>query len=317
MNPDIFGEWLKRQGYHVHKTESSYWFNQGPKALQAFPYHWIIQPEEIELENLLKQTKSITLRYSTPLSAPEGHISYQAILFDKAYSIEKLGKWARKNIRRGLSNCKVEEISFEKLAKEGYELQLDTLYRQGRGVHIVRSEWETRCLSAKDLPGFKAWGAIVNDKLAASVITFSMNNCAYMLYQQCLRDYLEAHVNNALGYVVTMNMMALPEIDSILYGLHSLDAPSTVDEFKFRMGYEALPVRQRVEFNPIFKPFVNSASYQLLKTIRKVSASNPVFAKAEGMIRFYRNGKKPLVDQSWPGILREQHDRMIEKVVEF
>ena len=46
MNPEIFAEWKRRQGYQVLQTASSYWFNQGPRVFQAFPYHWVIEPTE-------------------------------------------------------------------------------------------------------------------------------------------------------------------------------------------------------------------------------------------------------------------------------
>jgi hypothetical protein len=160
MTPEIFAEWLKRQDYKIFRTESSYWYNQGPRALQAFPYHWLISPPQKELEDLLKKSMSLLLRYSTPICSSEGKISYHSSYCSKLYGIEVLGKWAKKNVRRGLKNCEVINISFERLAEEGYDLQLDTLSRQGRNLKLSNVEWKQRCFSAGDLPGFDAWGAI-------------------------------------------------------------------------------------------------------------------------------------------------------------
>ena len=316
MNPDIFAEWLKRQGYKVYRTKSSFWYNQGIKALQAFPYHWLISPSDEELNYVLKQAKALTLRYSTPLANRDGKISYHASYESKTYGIELLGKWARKNVNRGLRNCEVQKISFERLAQEGYELQINTLSRQGRRLEVTPAEWQERCLAAADLPGFDAWGALINDKLAASVITFQMDDCGYMLYQQCHRDYLEEHVNNALSYTVTTELLSRPMINSILYGLHSLDAPSSVDEFKFRMGYSAKPVRQRVVFNPLIAPLFNKLTYSSMNTLHKILPGNPTFAKAEGMMRFYLQGKLPLTDQDWPDGLLDQKSAILAQLIE-
>ncbi len=305
MSPDIFAEWLKRQGHHIIRTESSYWHSQGPRVYQAFPYHWVIQPAEEELTKFLGQNRAIGLRYSTPLTMPLGCISYHAVYEESTYTIDNLGKSARKNIRRGLKNCRVEPISFERLAEEGWLLQIDTLDRQGRQLKVAQETWQRRCLTASDLPGFEAWGALVEDKLAASVITFKMNDCAYMLYQQCHRDYLAEHVNNALSFTVTETMINRPDIHSILYGLHSLDAPPTVDEFKFRMGYKAKAVRQRVVFHPWLKPFFNPTSYGLLKQLLHRQPGQPTLAKTEGMVRFYLDGQRPLSQQNWPKCLTE------------
>jgi hypothetical protein len=303
MNPDIFSEWLRRQGQQVFRTPSSYWHSQGPRVYQAFPYHWVIQPDEDELTGFLTRNRALGLRYSTSLDAPQGCISYHAVYEKLTYGFETLGKWARKNVRRGLKNCEVQPISFPRLSAEGWPLQRDTLNRQGRHLPLPRETWQGLCLAAGELPGFEAWGALVQGRLAASVITFQMQDCTYLLYQQCLKEYLPAHVNNALSFSVTMTMVQRPDIHSILYGLHSLDAPGSVDEFKFRMGYTPKPVRQRVVFHPWLSPMFTPVTRAVVAGLHRARPGSPFLAKTEGMIRFYLEGQRPLALQSWPACL--------------
>jgi hypothetical protein len=305
LNPEIFSEWLRHQHHTVFQTKSSYWVDFGPRVYQAFPYHWIIDPPEMELSEILKGKKGIGLRYSTMISAPYGVASYHAVYEAYSYDFDLLSKWARKNVRRGLKHCLVEPITFSRLASEGFALQVDTLARQGRRLSIEEEVWRTRCLSAGALPGFEAWGAIVGGKLAASVITFQMNDWIYMLYQQCHREYLAQNVNNALSFVVTRTMIERPHIKAILYGLHSLDAPPSVDEFKFRMGYNAKPVRQRVAFHPWLRPLVNPASHAFLQAALRLRPGDSRLSKAEGMLRFCLQGALPLAQQVKPEPLRE------------
>ncbi len=304
MTPEIFAEWLRRQGHRVFRTPSSYWFDQGPRVYQGFPYHWIIRPERAELDRFLRGARALGLRYSTDVDFPDGCISYHAVYQGKEYHLEQLGRWARKNVRRGLKNCVVEPISFARLKDEGWDLQIDTLDRQGRKLELERRVWERRCQAAGELAGFEAWGALVEGKLAASVITFLMDDTIYMLYQQCRREYLAAHVNNALGFEVTRRVIGRPQVRGILYGLHSLDAPPSVDEFKFRMGYEAKPVRQRVVFHPWLARMFNPLTHRMLCLARRWKPGNPTLAKAEGMLRFHLEGRLPLERQSWPEVLR-------------
>ena len=220
------------------------------------------------------------------------------------YDFEDLGKWARKNVRRGLRNCAVEQVPFDLLAREGWALQQDTLERQGRHVRLSRQDWRRRCESAATLPGFEAWGALVEGALAASVITFQMGDCCYLLYQQCRREFLTAHVNNALSFVVTKAMRGRPGVRTIFYTLHSLDAPPNIDEFKLRMGYMAIPVRQRVVFHPRLAPAFNPVTHTLLKFMKRLRPGNPTVSKAEGMVRFYIEGKRPVEQQRMPEALR-------------
>ena len=56
----------------------------------------------------------------------------QPIGDNPSYDLNNLGKWASNDVRRVWKNCEIEEISFSRLAKEGWQLQEDTLDRQGR-----------------------------------------------------------------------------------------------------------------------------------------------------------------------------------------
>jgi hypothetical protein len=183
---------------------------------------------------------------------------------------------------------------------EGWNLQVDTLKRQGRQVPMPFKTWERICLAAADLPGFEAWGAMVDGSLGASVMSFKMEDCYYLLYQQCHSRYLHRHLNNALSFTVTKTLVERRDYTSILYGLHSLDAPGSVDEFKFRMGYRPKPVRQRVAFHPLLQALVNRASRTVVRKFLRVAPGNSTLAKAEGMMRFYLEGGRPLKDKSRP-----------------
>jgi hypothetical protein len=79
MTPEIFAEWFRRQGHRVVRTESSYWYEASRRVYQAFPYHWMIEPGEDELHDLLTKQHAIALRYSTPLQRHLGYISYHAV----------------------------------------------------------------------------------------------------------------------------------------------------------------------------------------------------------------------------------------------
>ena len=119
MNAEVFAEWLRRQGHRVFRTTSSYWYDAGPRVLQAFPFHWLITPDEKEIRDLMLEHGIAALRYSTPLGFPNGMVSYHVVL-KRPYKFEMLRSQARNGVKRGLENFKVEQISFERLASEGW-----------------------------------------------------------------------------------------------------------------------------------------------------------------------------------------------------
>jgi hypothetical protein len=96
-----------------------------------------------------------------------------------------------------------------------------------------------------------------------------------------------------------------PNISGVFFCLQSLDAPESVDEFKFRMGCTARPVRQRVVFHPLLAPFFNKVSHTAIRRALGRNPGSTTLAKAEGMVRFYLEGKRPPGKQEWPHCLAE------------
>jgi hypothetical protein len=99
-------------------------------------------------------------------------------------------------------------------------------------------------------------------------------------------------VNNALSYTVTKEMLCRPGIHAIFYGMSSLDAPASVDEFKFRMGYEAKSIRQRVVFHPFLSLLVNRLGHKVLKTMVGLNPSNRFLSKTSGLMGLYLGEKE-------------------------
>jgi hypothetical protein len=314
MNAEIFAEWLRRQGHQILRTESSYWYDAGKRVYQAFPYHRLIQPQDAELSTLFKKQHAFGLRYSTSIDSLQGCISYHAILCKPNYKIEDLDRRSRQNVRMGLKNCRIEEITIERLAEEGWELENDTASRQNRDIQLTKEDWRRKYQSAADLPGFEAWGALVGKRLVASIFAFKMEDTIEMISQQCHRDFLKARVNNALAFKATETMVRRPGIRSVFYTLQSLDAPASVDEFKFRLGYAPKPVRQRVVFHPLISPAVNRLTYKGLKWLRDLRPDKSLFTKAEGVVRFYLSGKLSALNQEWPECLSSSKEELLKKL---
>src|SRR5690349_909539 len=184
MNAEVYSEWMRRSGHDVVRTATSYWHSQSMRVYQAFPYHWRIEPQEEELRELMVCHRLVGLRYSLPADATAGTPSYHVVYTKPGYNLDCLGSWARKNVRRGLRECRVEPITFERYLREGWELRVDTLARQRRRVKETKEQWQRQYAAASDLPGFEIWAAMVGARLAATLVLFLMDDWYYMVYQQ-------------------------------------------------------------------------------------------------------------------------------------
>lgn len=285
MTPEIYAEWLRRQGQRVLRTESSYWHSESWGVYQAFPYHWLINPSQDEMSELFSIHRALALRYSMPTHVSEGCPSYAIVFEGQTYDIELFGHRTRKNTRRGLKNCSVEPMSLPELVDLAWELRLDALDRQKRHLSISLDSWRKRYLTASDLPGFQAWGAQVNGRLAGYIVTFRMDECLCIIDHQSHRDFLDLNINNALTYTVSRDAVGKPGLQLVFYGLESLDAEQRVSEFKFHMGYVAKPIKQRVLFRPPVGRFASRLGYQLVSALSKLRPSDRRFSKAKGMLK--------------------------------
>lgn len=312
MNPEVFAEWLRRQGHRVVRTQSSYWFDQGPRVFQAFPYHWVIEPEEQELTEFLIAQKAIALRYSTPLDAPEGCVSYHTICARPHYDLSDVGPKSRSQVRHGLRVCKVGPISFDEFAAEGFRMLQDTMKRQGGRSRMSKEQWERMASAASTLDGFEVWGASVGDQMGACIMFVRVDDCISILFQQSDSNFLAHRVNNALTFVLTQNLVLRPQVRTINYGLHSLDALPGVDQFKINMGYTVKPLRQRVVFHPWIPDGALRLLHSLLPVLRAVDPRNSTFAKVGGLVRFHLAGRKPLSQQEFPEALEASQKGLLD-----
>jgi len=247
----------------------------------------------------MRSKKILALRYSTTTVSPVGKISYH-IITGKDYNIGQLRSQARNGVKRGLEQFTISKITFERLASEGWRLQEDTLARQNRLKSMTRQEWELLCRSASDLPGFSVFAAMKGEILASALIVCRINNVYTVPYSMSRSLYLSAHVNNALFFTASVEMLKEPGVDSLFFTVQSLDAPPDVDEFKLRMGLKSKMTRQVVAFHPYLNPFVGPSTHKILSLFTRRFPSSPYLAKTEGMIRFCVEGKLPVARQTLP-----------------
>lgn len=306
-------EWLRRQGHRLVVSESAVWYDPAPGIFQAFPYHPVIDPSDEELRRVFREGRARGLRYSAPLSSRCGKISYHVVCAKPSYGLAHVSRQTRQNIAKGLDYATYEPVPFVRLAKEGWALRAETLARQGRLKAENPEWWKRLCLSAEGLPGFEAWGAFRGRTLVAALIAYLARGRYLMLYQQSLTEHLKFGVNNTLGFVFTQRSLARPEIKELFYGFQSLDASSHVDEFKFRMGYEASPVRQRVLFHPALRPFMTPATLGAIGLFGRLGPGRPGWLKAAGLLRFYLEGNRPLSRQECPECLLPRKGEWLDK----
>jgi hypothetical protein len=289
MLPETLAEFFRLQGHRIHRSESCFWYDIQPGFYFSIPYHRLITPSKEEINGLLWGLPCIALRFFTTVECT-GKSSYMIVCSDKNYDITSIDpKYARRQTRRGLENFQIRQLDFIELANHNH-INVDTLIRQGRKPGVwTDKRWKRYCLSANGLSGLEAWGAYSGDILVAFLVAYEMDDYFEILHHSSTTEYLHLYPNNALVFFVTKLKLSTNHINYVSYGPESIDAPESLETFKFRMGFERLPMKQGIIFHPFVKPVMNKISYKIVKRISKSSTSD-FWRKLEGIFRFYIEG---------------------------
>ena len=285
MDASQFAEFWRRQGYRVVETKSCFWYNPYHRfGFLSIPYHRLIDPSEVECANVFVSGPAVMLGYSTLAKGDNGD-SWLFVCPDKNYAFHSLEKKARNQTRRGIENCKIEQIDFGYLAKAGQVLNEQTLNRQRRNSRDVTGErWIRYCTAASGIGDFQAWGAFVEGELASCMVTALIEDCLSILHQSSLDESLKHYSNNALIFTVTKLKLACPEINIVSYGLRGLENSTGLDHFKFSMGFGKRPFHRRLVINPVLRPMLALGGRKLISTVAQKSAEKSFWRYVAGVL---------------------------------
>jgi hypothetical protein len=287
MSVNGYREFLEKMGHRVLLTESACWFNVSSGFYMNFPFHRPVCPEPSEIREVLGIT-GIAVRHTCPPDI--GRPSYKVVCTDKSYDLSSLPQKGRNRTRRGLESCSVKRLEFKDLESAGcLDLNRDTLIRQGRRVPANHDQyWRKYYSAAATSHCMEAWGAFAGDELSAYLIACKIEDCINILILRSHSKHLKANPNNALFFVFTGDAMSRDDVKEVSTGLESLQ-PDTfeLERFKLRMGYQRIPIGQRIEFNYPLKLILRGPLLRRLHNTVGRLQGRENFDKLAGILRWY------------------------------
>jgi len=285
MNIGKFREFLELIGHKVIASESGYWCEMIGLFYERIPFYETINPGEGELENLFRKHYLVGVTYRT-LRDNKGKRSFVHLCDDKPYNLESLHPKMRNKVRQGLRNCVVRQIDFDYLHEHGMPLNRDSLRRQGRDEPVFTrgARWRQFCNAGKQVEGTAAWGAFVDNHLAAYMVTFVTDEYCSILYQMSRTELLPYKTNNALTYAVTKEMLSSPRISHVSYGRESIRDLPGLTEYKTRLGYKKRPVNCVVVLHSLLRPLLLARfSDKLLGALSRLGVNNDVLKRVRAI----------------------------------
>lgn len=239
-----------KENYH---HDSGWWIKTHAGILTSVPYGRTIEPTETEVRFLLGRSGVWGLKYSANESS--NGLSSGIFMAKRPYSENNLKSKARNQYRKAAKYCTFKEIFYEDLLGAAFELNISTFNRQNRSDPMASAtNWRNFCESFKRVQAARAFGVYVGDQLASYAIVVVSNNIAEIIIQSSSSDYLKFCPNNLLTFNITsMYLNETDDIESVCYGLRSVESTDSLDHYKISMGYSLILTKQVILFHPLIK----------------------------------------------------------------
>lgn len=291
MDGTAYVRFLEAIGHRVVTTPSASFYDASRFFYMSTPPHREYEPREEDVRHVLRRLPCLGLRYAAPLQS-RGKLSYQIVCDNRQYGLEALSANVRSKVRRGLKRCTVGPVPFDVLATAGRQAHADTLARQQRAGVLDGERWDLFWKAAQQTEGFEGWGAWVEDRLAAFLVSVTFEDAVEFLLARSCSDDLGAYPNNALIYRVTEEMLVRRGVPEVTFGLESLEPVGPLDQFKFSMGFRTRPLRQRVVFRPLLAALLRQAPVRaaLHRWTERQAPEDGFWRKAAGLLRFAEEG---------------------------
>ncbi len=288
LTAEGYARFLALQGYRVRSTTSLFWFEANRWFFLSAPHHREYRLQREELRSLFRSWGCLGARYAAPVDSAFGKLSYQIVLDDHSYGLERLSANVRSKVRRGLKRCRVCSADLIVLEREGWELHLETLRRQNREQAWTTDRWARFWSAARQTPGVEGWGAWVDGRLAAFLVTVRFEDAVEFLLSRSSTEERGAYPNNALIFTVAEEMLVRRRAPEITFGLESLEPVKPLDDFKFSMGFRPRPIRQVVVFHPLLQLLLARprARAAVRRWVAHGELRNVFWRKAAGLLRF-------------------------------
>ncbi|WP_031500579.1 hypothetical protein [Bryobacter aggregatus] len=288
-------KFFERRGRRIEEFGGVLWHAVEKRMLIALPYHLDLSFEQAQTAGFLWSTNSAGLRYgsSTQPGTPSGIYTIR----DKEYSIEKLPKKYRRDVRIGLERCEIREVDGDTLLREGLQMNIETMQRQKRweAEYGDAKQFERLVRAIADSDGIFALGAFVEGRLGAYAVCAREDGWLHHLHQFSALELLPHYCNHALCFEMTRREMARPDVEAFCDGFTPLVPLDGLDHFKKNQLFQ-LEARNTVShLHPVLDhTLASSAGKALLGRWQAKHPEDQRISRVLSIVEAARAAKQPM-----------------------
>lgn len=290
MTTSTYADRLREAGFRVvYGSDKTVWVSHERFSMLRLPTCALAQPIAGETTNVFKRSKAAALSYAISPSPEHPANALLYVCTDRDYSLDKLTKNARYDVRRGLREFEIRRLEYAEVLSLGRAAYYDTLTRTGRPL-AHRDKFEKAFDRVRNDRYFI--GALRGGRLAAFMQVIAVDNWV-SLGGYSASEFLPLCPNNALIFHIVRYVFSNTNAIVVDYGFSSIQGLSNSDglhRFKIKMGFEAIPVRRVFTINPLVRPIISRVVPLIMRGLLKLSPHHPLLTKADGALRIALEG---------------------------
>jgi len=264
---------LKLMGHRVAKSSSTVWVDVRPFIYQPATPFQMDTIRQADVDEVLQSANAIACRWFSPLAVSEAAAEPDPLVVYIArppFNLETLRGDARRKTRRGLERVEVRKASLsEEVEALAYPIYVDNIRRVGlmNSRKRILRRWQTWAAAIRGSQCVDFWTAWNETTLLAFMVAVRTPWGTQFVLHRSAQSSLPLYPNNALYYQATKDAFdsGSPIVST---GLSAFAREGDgLHEFKIRMGFEAVPLREKFAWCAFLRPFESYANSHRLRKL--------------------------------------------------
>jgi hypothetical protein len=298
LSTSAFALELSKTGLKVVPgATGTFWLECDSLAMVRLPYFCVVAPEQGELASLLWTARAAVANYIVEPDKLHPANAWLYVSQASSYSVERLSKAARRDLRRAQRKLRIDFIEWSTLLNHGFPAFSQTFERNGlrygtfehfrRGVELCSGN-----------AGRHVIGAWKDDVLVAFMRFMVVDDWVQIEGCCSTNDDRGLCPNDGLVHHLLNYFLVQRRFQLACYGLSSVklgEGEAGLHTFKKKVGFEAIPVHRTFILHPLIRPFANRLTLRILNTAVRFRSIADRVKKAHGLLACFL-GEKQLAD---------------------
>jgi hypothetical protein len=280
---------LVRNGVKVLPgSHGTFWVRYEIGAMVRMPEVHLEPPAISEIRQVLWQGRVAVVSY---LLEPDQRHSSNGWLYvcrDQSYSLEKLSKAGRRDVRRAQRSLGIKFMNWPTLLEHGFEAFRQTRTRVGLSDGILNN-FRRRFEFFSRNPAHHVIGAWKGDLLVAFMTLIVVDDRVEIEGSFSTDDHRSLCPNDGLVHHVLDHFLVQRGFHVVDYGLSSIqeeNGAQGLHAFKKKMGFETQPVHRVFVLHPVLRPFANPITLWGVKRVLRFRRGDRFLKKADGALSY-------------------------------